>query len=42
MPLGYYYYFLRERCDVMVWIDLAERRDQWRALVKTVINLLVP
>jgi hypothetical protein len=26
----------------MDWIDLAEDRAQWRALVKTVINLLVP
>jgi hypothetical protein len=24
------------------WIDLAEDRDQWRALVNTVMNLLVP
>jgi hypothetical protein len=24
------------------WIDLAEDRDQWRALVKTVMNLRVP
>jgi hypothetical protein len=26
----------------MDWIDLAEDRDQWRALVKTVMNLRVP
>jgi hypothetical protein len=26
----------------MDWIDLAEDRDQWRALVNTVMNLLVP
>jgi hypothetical protein len=24
------------------WIDLAQSRDQWRTLVKTVINLRVP
>jgi hypothetical protein len=28
--------------DGMDWIDLALDRDQWRALVNTVINLLVP
>jgi hypothetical protein len=27
---------------VMDWIDLAQDRDQWRALVKTVMNLWVP
>jgi hypothetical protein len=26
----------------MDWIDLAHDRDQWRALVKTVMNLRVP
>jgi hypothetical protein len=28
--------------DGMNWIDLAQDRDQWRALVITVMNLLVP
>jgi hypothetical protein len=27
--------------DGMDWIDLAENRDQWRALVNTVMNLRV-
>jgi hypothetical protein len=26
----------------MDWIDQAQDRDQWRALVNTVMNLLVP
>jgi hypothetical protein len=26
---------------VMDWIDLAQDRDQWRALVNTIMNLLV-
>jgi hypothetical protein len=26
----------------MDWIDLAQDRDQWRALLDTVMNLLVP
>jgi hypothetical protein len=33
---------LREICwDGMDWTDLAEDRDQWRALVNTVMNLRV-
>jgi hypothetical protein len=28
--------------DGMDWIDLAQDRDQWRALVNTVMNILVP
>jgi hypothetical protein len=28
--------------DGMDWISLAEDRDQWRALVNTVMNLQVP
>jgi hypothetical protein len=28
--------------DGMDWIDLAQERDQWRALVSTVMNLWVP
>jgi hypothetical protein len=28
--------------DGMAWIDLAQGRDQWRALANTVMNLRVP
>jgi len=29
-------------CGVMDWIELAENRDRWRAIVKAVMNLRVP
>jgi hypothetical protein len=28
--------------DVMDWIDLAQDRDQWKAVIYTVMNLRVP
>jgi hypothetical protein len=28
--------------DGMDWIDLAQDKDQWKALVNTVMNLRVP
>jgi hypothetical protein len=34
---------LREiKWDGIDWIDLAQDRDQWRALLNTVINIRVP
>jgi hypothetical protein len=34
---------LREiELDGMDWIDLAQDRDQWRALLDTVMNVRVP
>jgi hypothetical protein len=32
----------RIRWDDVDWIDLAQDRDQWKALLKMVINLRVP
>jgi hypothetical protein len=29
-------------CDGADWMDMAQDRDQWRALVNTVLNLRVP
>jgi hypothetical protein len=29
-------------CDGRDWIELAQDRDQWRLLVITVINILLP
>jgi hypothetical protein len=34
--------FKEVKCGAMDWIDLAEDRDRWRALVNAVMNLRVP
>jgi hypothetical protein len=34
--------WILERWDGVDWIDIARDRDQWRALVNTVLNLRVP
>jgi hypothetical protein len=34
--------WILERWDGMDWIDLSQDRDQWMALVNTVMNLRVP
>jgi hypothetical protein len=39
---GQYKKWILERWDGMDWIDLAQNRNQWRALVKMVLNLRVP
>jgi hypothetical protein len=33
---------VKQRWDGVDWIDMAQDRDQWRALVNTVLNLQVP
>jgi hypothetical protein len=35
-------YILKVGCGGMDWIDLAQNRDRWRALVNEVKNLRVP
>jgi hypothetical protein len=34
--------WILERWGGMDWIDLAQDRDQWRALVNTIMNVWVP
>jgi hypothetical protein len=34
--------FSRNMIEDLDWFDLAQDRDRWRALVKTVMNLWVP
>jgi hypothetical protein len=40
--LGFVVWTWKIRWDGMDWIDLAQDRDQWRALVNTVMDLRVP
>jgi len=35
-------YLQKVVCDSMDWIDLAQDRDWWRALVDAVMNFLFP
>jgi hypothetical protein len=34
--------WILERWNGVEWIDMAQDREQWRALVNTVLNLRVP
>ena len=34
--------FHKVGCGIMDWIELAQEKDRWRALVNAVMNLRVP
>jgi hypothetical protein len=42
MEFSYLSYLIEIGWDGMDWINLAQDRDQWRALMNTAMNLRVP
>jgi hypothetical protein len=42
LEFAFPFIFISYEFDVMDWIDVAQDRGQWRAVVNRVMNLLVP